>query len=174
MQIMASTTNTETQTAVQASSNTSFINSTLKTNKLPYGWIPMLFVAGFGGIVPIYFVIWQNFKRINKGEIAKKFLIRGGIAILLFMSTLIFLSLLFSANSTITTFLKGFNPGVASVLVIWFKSAYLDLWVKENNQKLGFGWSILGWGVLGYIIMFLLGYILTVIYQIIALQLIAS
>jgi uncharacterized protein YneF (UPF0154 family) len=81
------------------------------------------------GMVGGFLIVWQNLKRINKPEEARKFFIWGGI----FTIIATFLVIKFHIN-------YGYTIGF--FLAVWFNHFYLDKWMKENpNIKPHFGWA---------------------------------
>lgn len=108
--------------------------------KIPWSKISMYVVSLFFGIAGGFLLVWQNLKRINKPEEARKFFIWGGLI------------------TVITTFLVikfqiKYGYTIGFFLAVWFNHFYLDKWMKENpNIKPRFGWSMVGWGILGAIV----------------------
>lgn len=108
--------------------------------KIPWSNISMYVMSSIFGIVGGFLIVWQNLKRINKPEEARKFFIWGGIIAVI-----------------IAIFIAEFHIGYGYIFgflfVIWFERFHMTAWVKENpNIKPHFGWAMVEWGLLGCII----------------------
>lgn len=137
-------------------SASSKLNSGDRSPKRPWSYIQILAASVLFGLPGAYLIVWQNLKRIGKEDVAKKFLIVGGIIVLLIMTILIFLPV----SRTIS---RGLSNGLAIMFPIWLYLSYLREWQKQNPKGAGFSWSLLGWGLLGLVlylaIAFIIGFI---------------
>ena len=123
----------------QASSKS---NSGDKSQKRPWSWIWMLPTSVLSGSPGSYLIVWQNLKRIGREDIAKKFVIVGGIILLTVTAVLFLLPISRPIRQWLGT-------GLSIIFPLWFYSNYLKEWQKQNPKVAGFSWALVGWGFLG-------------------------
>ncbi len=97
-----------------------------------------------------YLITWQSLKRIGKDDVANRFLLIGGVITLVISYLTRFIpSQLFPGYNG----LPGVAAGLASIFPLWFQYKYFNQWQKDNPNQTKFTWSIVGWGILGIILL---------------------
>lgn len=133
---------------------TSFNN---QSQKRPWSWIWILVVSVLCGLSGGYLIVWQNLKRIGREDVAKKFLIKGGVIVLAITAALFLLPIPQSLN-------RGLGNGLAIIFPIWFYQKYLNDWQKQNPKVAGFSFALIGWGLLGLILYLALVFLVALIF----------
>lgn len=109
----------------------------------PWPFWTILVLAFIGGTWSAYFLIWQNLKKIEKNEAARKFAWWGVGIILMYQILLVVLAMLGNRSN-------NYSQVLLIGLPIWFEFKYFKKWREEHPEiKPKFQFSALGWGGLG-------------------------
>lgn len=114
----------------------------------------MVLISVLCGLPGSYLIVWQNLRRIGRKDVGKKFLIVGGIIVLVTMVVLMFLPISKSLS-------RGLGNGLAMIFPLWLYSNYLKQWQQQNPKGAGFSWSLMGWGLLGLILYLVLAFVIS-------------
>lgn len=113
----------------------------------PWNYFSVFILSSLFGPGAGYLITWQNLLRMGKAAEAKQFLLFGG-AVFLLMSVGFFLL----PQDGIK--LLG---NVASIgFPIWLYYAYQKQWQTNNPNQAKFSWSVIGWALLGLIVLVVL------------------
>lgn len=121
---------------------------------MPWNYFSVFIFSSLFGPGASYLISWRNLKKMGKPEEAKKFLLFGGIIFLLMSTALIYLP----KSGT-----KALGNVAAIIFPIWLYYSHQKQWQISNPNKAKFSWSILGWSLLGVLLLIIVVAALTVI-----------
>lgn len=111
------------------------------TSNKPWKFWHMSLMALLFGLGSGYLVAWQNLRRMGEEEAAKKFLLFGGVVLIVISLMIYFLP---------ETQTRGFYF-IGLLFPVWVYFRNQKGWEQKNPGQTAFSWSIVGWGVLGFV-----------------------
>jgi hypothetical protein len=127
------------------------------TKKAPWPYFGLFIISLIFGMPAAILVVWQNLKRIEKHEVAKKFLlISGGLGLLI----LILIAIISPSSSKVQINSAMF---LSLIFPVWYLFSYGKSWEKEHPGQTKWSWTLLGWGVLGYVVSLILSFIINLV-----------
>ncbi len=155
--------------SLQINQNPIPISSTpvpFSVQKQPYSFTLVGLVGALFGNGSAYLLTFKNLQRINKPELAKKFLVIGG---LVFVLITFFVVLLISLKIINPSQSKYLNLALGFVFPTWFvytqqKEAF-QTFNKDKSQlmSLKIDLGFIGWSFLGTVLSLVLGFLASVI-----------
>ncbi len=118
-----------------------------------WSWSTVLIFSILGGMGAGYLICWQDLIRMGKQEAAKKFLLWGGVGLLVINLVIVLLPDELTPNSI--------SYGLSLMFPVYLYHAYLKEWQKSNPGVAKFEKKIILWAILGLVLGLLIIFIFT-------------
>jgi H+/Cl- antiporter ClcA len=121
---------------------------TTQAHVTPWSYWTITIVGILTGFTSTYLLTWLNYKRMNQLTPTIKKILIGGFVVSLILIVL---------NSLYFTLDAAAVSVALSLFPIYYLRPALATWDKTNpNQKARFGWSAIGWGIVGLVLYLIL------------------